>query len=355
MCGGGTGTFGGAGAGAGIGFAIGGPIGAAIGAGIGGMTGMSADSAYDQADMYDQMMDEQSKMHAAAIGAQLSESQANRAFIEQQLMQSRKDILQALKEGRIDLNTAAAEAQKYISENFQEADAILKETEAPYRYMADATKAGFDQYVDLSMDPNKFEGSTYQNYLMKQSEESLLRNAAASGGLQSGQTLKALQENAAVMTSGFYNDRLSQLGNLANIYSGTANSLSQIGANRANVATQKGTNQANIASAQGQNLANLGMSAAQSMGQYSAQAAGSYAAATPNLAALYVSQGNAMTDLMQGKSNAQTNMYSNLSNLAGQGLMAYGLYSGLGGGGTTPTGTGSTGGSTGGFGSLWRG
>ncbi|MCP4790443.1 MAG: hypothetical protein GY881_09445, partial [Gammaproteobacteria bacterium] len=130
-----------------------------------------------------------------------------------------------------------------------------------------------------------YQASPGQQWLQQQQEQSLLRNAAATGGTQSGNVLSALQEQAAGRASQNYQQ---DLGNLR--------SLAQRGQSAAD-------SQAGIQSQAGCDLAQMEMQSAQSALQAKIQAA----------------QAKAQMAMQRGSSQAQLqqSLGQNLSNIYG--------------------------------------
>ncbi|MCP4353335.1 MAG: hypothetical protein GY795_48420, partial [Desulfobacterales bacterium] len=130
-----------------------------------------------------------------------------------------------------------------------------------------------------------YQASPGQKWLQQQQEQSLIRNAAATGGTQSGNVLSALQEQAAGRAAQNYQQ---DLGNLR--------SLAQRGQSAAG-------SQAGVQSQAGRDLAQMEMQSAQAAMQAKIQAA----------------QAQAQMEMQRGSSQAQLqqSLGQNLSNIYG--------------------------------------
>lgn len=91
---------------------------------------------------------------------------------------------------------------------------------------------------------NQYLGSTGYRTALDAGSQAITGNAAAKGMLNSGATLKALQQNGAGIGQQFTNNYLNQVGDVANRGYGAASNLAQtvtgVSANQANVAQQVG-------------------------------------------------------------------------------------------------------------------
>lgn len=106
---------------------------------------------------------------------------------------------------------------------------------------------------------NAMNSPAYQNY-MQQGEESILRNAAATGGVRGGAVNPALALNSFNVAQGLVDRNLQGIGSFANPSlntQGITNTLGNMGATSRNAAIAQGQNQ--------QNLAGLGLNALSSL------------------------------------------------------------------------------------------
>lgn len=194
--------------------------------------------------------------------------------------------------------------------------------------------------------PGEFTADPGYQFRLNQGNDNILANAAATGNLASGRTLKALQEYGQDYASHEYQNFinryyqalqpyqfLTSVGQSAAALQG--NNAMAAGSNIANTQMQMGTNLASIYSAQGANLANIygqqGASLANIYGNMGTNLANNYQSYGNNMAQNYMMQGNISASNAINQANAWTGAINN-------GLMAYGMYSGYGGfgsGGTT--------------------
>ena len=173
----------------------------------------------------------------------------------------------------------------------------------------------YQRYGDLTLDPTQYQADPGYQFLQQQGEQALLRQQAATGNLMSGATGKALTEyGQGLASTGLDNTlaRYAALGSLGvdqygNMEKARAEDLS-------NLLLRRGESLANLATGQGLTLSDMG-------NQYAGQAS-----ATNNaLAAMQMQLGNTQAAGTINQTNAYTNALNNLSNLAGQGMMLYGL------------------------------
>lgn len=197
-----------------------------------------------------------------------------------------------------------------------------------------------------------FENDPGYQYRLQQSEQAIMRSAAARGGRMGGATLKALQENAIGLAGQSYNDfaahRMNEYGAASNSDAARAG-LNMNQAGRADAAAQSGAQ--NRFNAAGQlagyynDGAHASAGAAQSLGSQAAgmaQATGMGAAnihgqAAGSLADIYGQTGTALANesMMAGQSMAGnlSDYYSGLSDIELQraGMVGNFVMSGAGG------------------------
>lgn len=151
---------------------------------------------------------------------------------------------------------------------------------------------------------------------VQQGENSVLRNASATGGLRSGTTnenLAQVNQNALVSA---YNDQVNGLQGLASLQSNANN----IAGYTSGIGNTLGQGQLNAATVTGQGQIN----AAQNYAQYWGQGANALTDAN-NAAATAVSQGNVAA--AQNKAQASQNSSNNTMQLVGLGLTAASMFS----------------------------
>lgn len=150
---------------------------------------------------------------------------------------------------------------------------------------------------------------------VQQGENSVLRNASATGGLRSGNAssdLAQVNQNALVSA---YNDQVNGLQGLASLQSNANN----IAGYTAGIGNTLGQGQLNAATVTGQGQIN----AAQNYANYWGQGANSLTDAN-NAAATAVSQGNVAA--AQNKAQASQNSSNNTMQLVGLGLTAASMF-----------------------------
>lgn len=186
-----------------------------------------------------------------------------------------------------------------------------------------------------------YQESPGQQWAREQQEKSLVRNAAATGGTQSGNVLSALQEQAAGIASQNYQQDLGNLRSLAERGQSAAGSQAgietqagrdlaqmemsagqsalsantQTGAAIGNMAFQGGMNQANLQQALGQNLSNV-------YGGTASNLAGLRYGAGQDIASQLGMTGQQLAQLQSGQGTALANIdqqtATNAANLAAQ-------------------------------------
>lgn len=149
---------------------------------------------------------------------------------------------------------------------------------------------------------DRFQESPGAKYLREQAEKSVLRNAAAIGGLGGGNVRKALQDRAANLASQEYSNYYNRLAGISGTGQTTANQLGALG-------SQTAANVGNLYSQTGQAIGAGALGAAQ------AQAQGILSAQQANQAA-------AMQQQQIAASNRQ-GMMSTLGTLGGAAMMMF--------------------------------
>jgi hypothetical protein len=186
-----------------------------------------------------------------------------------------------------------------------------------------------------------YENSAYQNYIMDQSQNALEGSAAARGGLFSGATIKAAQENAQGLAGQFYGDYMNRIGGVSDVGTAARNSL-------ANYVGQFGANQANLQAQRGQALGGIRNNQSTNRANVYQQTAGGIANAELGL-------GSSLSETSLGMGNAMQSGYAGIGNAQSAGTMGmakaitggmnnalgayqYSQYAGSGGGGYAPYG-----------------
>ena len=191
----------------------------------------------------------------------------------------------------------------------------------------------------LGLEAQKKAYADYQNspgvqWAQQQGEQSVLRNAAAAGGLGGGNTLKALQAFGTGLALQDYGNNFSRLGQVADRGYGAATTGAGLQGQQAGIQSQLGQFNANIPLQTASQLGALQYSAGRDM-------ATNIANVTSSLSNLVNAQGAGMTDIYgnntnnisallqnaaNGDANAKQQLATMLSNL---GVQAGSQYSGL--------------------------
>jgi hypothetical protein len=175
-----------------------------------------------------------------------------------------------------------------------------------------------------------YQESPYVDAVRSNAERAIMRNAAARGGIGSGNTLDQLYQNAAGLFMNDYNNRIGQLnaganrgltaqgqkaGIGANLAQGEAAAMGNLYSQSAGIPLQASGMQANAAGQIANTFANTGYNLGQlryGAGQDIANAVGSTVSALANLTA---DQGAGLADL----TGASTTSVTNLINAAAEG------------------------------------
>ena len=198
---------------------------------------------------------------------------------------------------------------------------------------------------DRPDDYTGYENTQYQNYIMDQSQNALEGSAAARGGLVSGATIKAAQQNAQGLAGQFYGDYMNRIGGVSDVGTAARNSL-------ANYVGQFGTNQANLQAQRGQALGGI------RSGQRASRANVFQNTAT-GISNAHQGLGTGLSDVSLGMGNAAQSGYAGIGNAQSAGTMGmakaitggmnnalgayqYSQYAGGGGGGFGGFGGGSS-------------
>lgn len=222
-----------------------------------------------------------------------------------------------------------AEATRYAADQSTQTQlemyAQATESNAPY------TAAGRDALATLQQmmadGPGEFTEDPGYQFRLEQGNQNILSNAAATGNLASGRTMKALQEFGQDYASHEYQNFinryyqslqpyqfLTSVGQSAAALQG--NNAMAAGANIGNTQMQMGTNLASIYNAQGANLAGI------------------YNNMGTNLANVYQGQANSAADTAMTLGNISAANSINQANAwtgaINNGLMAYGMFGGAG-------------------------
>lgn len=288
---------------------------ATIGAGLMGMS--SANRAADA----------QTRASDDALAAQ----QAGAAQATNTLLGGQDRVLQALNHGGIqsrdNIHNGYQIGVNALNTGYQNASGQLN----PIAQRGDTAGAAYDYNLGIGSRPEGYTGyenTAYQNYIMGQSRDAIDGSAAARGGLFSGATLRAQQENATGLAGQFYGDYMNRLdgvsqggiaarGALAGMDVAQGNALANLagtrGANLSNLNTNLAGDRASVRGNTTAGIANIqsGMGAAGAEAAYgrgNAQAAGAIGA------------GNALSGGIQNALGAYNyNQYMNAASGSGAG------------------------------------
>jgi hypothetical protein len=168
-----------------------------------------------------------------------------------------------------------------------------------------------------------FNSSPGQQFLQDRGEQSVLRNASATGGLGGGRVMQELQRQGIGFAQQDLNDQFARLGNVADRGMQGAQGIGQLAGIGANVRGQLAGTQANIhgnlagiGAGQLGNLAGTGASLLGGLGETGGLAGANLFRGTgQDLAAGRTNAGNRIADSVAGATSA----LSNLRNAQGQG------------------------------------
>lgn len=181
---------------------------------------------------------------------------------------ARDDLSREIRTGRSDIELARDQAREDITRGYTEA-------QIPFQDFDDATGETFNYYRDLVTGDfgdqfSQFQESPAYQFALQEGLSSIERAAAAKGMLQSGQTLEDLTKYASDYASqqfqNYYNSRVGQARDLANLGFTGGQALSTLRAGQADqlagIGMQSAEGLANLQSVLGQGLAGLGQSQA---------------------------------------------------------------------------------------------
>lgn len=204
----------------------------------------------------------------------------------------------------------SAAAQQQALDYLRQADTLPTGLrEAALRSLGDLYN-GAGSITDRAM------ASPLYNAAVKQGEASVLRNAAATGGLRSGtasENLAQVNQNALIAA---YNDQISGLQGLSSLPSNANNIANYM----SGVGNTLGQGQINYGNALGQGE----IASANTLSQGQISAAEAYANAN-NAAATALSQGQVAA--AQNRAQSSQNSTNNMMGLAGLGMQAYSTFS----------------------------
>jgi hypothetical protein len=275
-------------AGAAIGGAVGGPVGASIGgslggaiAGGGGQQQGGQGGASTLGGIIGGISNNQALNDAQKIAQQTADKQLS--ILERQYNLTRGDLLKAVSDGKIVLDDTTKQAIQTLNKGFSNASTYNNQTldkiiDRLTPYMSAGDMAFMQQNDLLGINGQKAQERAYGfmeknpqfQTLMKQSENALLQNASATGGLRGGNTQSALAKLRPQLLNQIVQQQLGNLNSVANTGLNTSQNLANTqtafaGQNQnlqTGLASAVGGLQANL----GINQANLGLKAPVAMG-----------------------------------------------------------------------------------------
>lgn len=274
--------------------------GTVVGAGINAYSNSQASEAQAKANMSAM----QAQMYMAELGANATLKAAGAGA-------------EAIKYGARLSYLSSAEALEFQKKVYKQG----REDQLPWLETGQRALGTLEGMVEAG--PGEFEEGPGYQFRLEQGNDNILSNAAATGGLASGRTLKALQSFGQDYASNEYSNFLNQYyqsltpwQSLAGMGQTSSISLGQQGntsaASVAGILGQAGANQL----AAGQSLASL------------------YGSAGNALASGYTNQGNILGNYYNNQGNIAANNYMNTGNAItgaiNNGLMAYGTFKGWG-------------------------
>jgi hypothetical protein len=280
-----------------VGTVIGGPAGGAIGGSLGSMLGNSLGSSKSSgavSSIIGGIGNDQALSEATKIAQQTADKQLS--ILEKQYNLTREDVLKAVSDGKITLDATTKQAIDTLNSGYGKAEAynnstLDKITNRLSPYMSAGDMAFMQQNDLLGINGQDAQKRAYgimeQNpqfqTLMKQSENALLQNASATGGLRGGNTQEALAKLRPQLLNQVVQQQLSNLNNVSqtglsvsqnlantqtsfagqnqNLQTGLSNQVGQyqsnLGVNQSNLGMQGGLGLGGITQQYGQNVSNV--------------------------------------------------------------------------------------------------
>lgn len=255
-----------------VGGIFGGPVGASVGGALGGAIVGGGGSGSDAiGGIVGGIANNQALSNAQKIAQQTADRQLS--ILEKQYNLTRGDLLRAVDSGKIALDTNTKQAIATLNSGYNKAEtynnAILdKITNRLSPYMS-AGDIAFMHQNDLlginGQDAQKraygiMENNPQFQTLMKQSENAMLQNAAATGGLRGGNTQEALAKLRPQLLNQVVQQ---QLGNLSGVAQTGFNAKTNLANTQTAFAGQNQNLQTGLANTIGQYQNNLGINQAE--------------------------------------------------------------------------------------------
>lgn len=253
-----------------VGTIVGGPAGGAIGGSLGGMLGGSLDGSKSSgavSSIIGGIGNDQALSEATKIAQQTADKQLS--ILEKQYNLTREDILKAVSDGKITLDATTKQAIDTLNSGYGKAETynnltLDKITNRLSPYMSAGDMAFMQQNDLLGINGQDAQKRAYgimeQNpqfqTLVKQSENALLQNASATGGLRGGNT----QEGLAILRPQLLNQIIQQqLSNLNSVAQTGLNVSQNLANTQTSFAGQNQKLQTGLSNQVGQDQSNLGV------------------------------------------------------------------------------------------------
>lgn len=193
-----------------------------------------------------------------------------------------------------------AEATRYAADTATQTQlqmyAEATESNAPYTAAGKKALASLQQM--MADGPGEFTEDPGYQFRLRQGNDNILANSAATGNLASGRTMKALQEYGQDYASHEYQNFVNRYYQSLQPYQFLTSVGQSAAALQGNNAMNAGSNIANTQMQAGSNLASI----------YSAQGS--------NLAGIYTNMGNNLANVQQSQANSAAQGYMNQGNIA---------------------------------------
>lgn len=218
---------------------------------------------------------------ATKIAQQTADKQLS--ILEKQYNLTRSDLLNAVKNGQIALDKSTQNAINTLNQTYAKVGrynntALDKITNRLTPYMSVGDLAFMQQNDLLGINGKNAQQRAYSvmesspqfQTLMKQSENALLQNASATGGLRGGNTQRALAELRPNLLNQLVQQQLGNLGNVAqtglNVKQGLGNTETSFAGQNQVLQTGLANTVGGLQSGLGINKAELGLKAPQTLG-----------------------------------------------------------------------------------------
>ena len=192
------------------------------------------------------------------------------------LLASITALEESVAQGRTDVSGANTAAQQQLGQGFGQAQAALGRGTAALQPFVQPGQDAISLQAALSGASGAgaqgqafadFLASPEQAFLQERGEQSVLRNAAATGGLGGGRVLQELQRQGVGLAAQDFGNQFNRLGQVSGLGLQGAGGIAGLAGQEASIAAQLAGTGAGLQSGAGQSLANLisggGLNAAQ--------------------------------------------------------------------------------------------